>query len=197
MDLSLSEEQQLLKDSVSRFVQENYSVERRRALRDSDDGFDADNWRQFAELGWLAMPFEEADGGYGGTALELMVLMEEFGRGLVAEPYLANIVLCGGLLSGASNAQRAQLLTPLMNGETQWAFAFAEPRSRYRLADVSVTATPDGDAYILSGEKIAVLNGHCARYLLVSARTSGEQRERDGIRLLIVFTTSSQVVRRG
>ena len=108
MDLSLSEEQQLLKDSVARYVQDNYSVELRRRLRDSEAGFDPDTWQQFAELGWLALPFAEADGGFGGSAVDVMVVMEELGKGLVVEPYLVNIALCGAFLAQEDEAQRAQ-----------------------------------------------------------------------------------------
>jgi hypothetical protein len=196
MDLSLTEEQRLLKDSVARFVRENCSVARRRALRDSEDGFDREHWRQFAELGWLALPFAEDDGGFGGSALDMMVLMEEFGRGLVVEPYLVNIVLCGGFLSAASAQQRSSYLPALISGETQWAFACAEPRGRYNLADISLTATAAGDHFILQGSKIAVLNGHCADHLLVTARTGGEQRDSGGISLFVVDGASDGLARK-
>jgi alkylation response protein AidB-like acyl-CoA dehydrogenase len=196
MDLSLTEEQRLLKDSVARFVRENCSVARRRALRDSEDGFDREHWRQFAELGWLALPFAEDDGGFGGSALDMMVLMEEFGRGLVVEPYLVNIVLCGGFLSAASARQRCSYLPALISGETQWAFACAEPRGRYNLADISLTATAAGDHFILQGSKIAVLNGHCADHLLVTARTGGEQRDSGGISLFVVDGASDGLARK-
>jgi hypothetical protein len=196
MHLSLSEEQQLLKDSVARFVEDNYDTERLRRLRDSGELLDRERWKAFAELGWLALPFDEADGGFGGSAIDLMVLMEQFGRGPVTEPYLANVVLCGGLLSTAADEQRAHFLTPLMNGETQWAFAFAEDRSRYQLSDVSLAAWPDGDGFLLTGEKIAVLNGPAADWLLVTARTGGERRDAAGITLFAVAADSDGLARR-
>ena len=155
MDLSLSDEQQLLKDSAARFVQDKYSVELKRQLRDSELGFDPDNWRQFAELGWLALPFAEEDGGLGGSALDVAVLMEEFGRGLVAEPYLVNVAVCGAFLSAAEPAQREACIPGLIAGETQWAFAFAEPDGRYNLANISLTASAQGDGWALNGEKCA------------------------------------------
>jgi len=195
MDLSLSEEQQLLKDSVARFVQENCSVERRRALRDSEDGFDRQHWQQYAELGWLALPFAEEDGGFGGSALDVMVLMEELGRGLVVEPYLVNVVICGGFLAAASADQRGASLPGLIAGESQWAFAFAEPEGRYNLADVGLSAEAAGDGFRLTGKKTAVLNGHCANQLLVLARTAGERRDRDGLSLFIVDGSSSGLTR--
>jgi alkylation response protein AidB-like acyl-CoA dehydrogenase len=195
MDLSLSEEQQLLKDSVARYVQENCSVEKRRALRDTEDGFDREHWRQYAELGWLALPFAESDGGFGGSALDVMVVMEELGRGLVVEPYLVNVVLCGGFLAAATLDQRSTWLPPLIAGDSQWAFAFAEPQGRYNLADVELTAEPTQDGYRLNGKKIAVLNGHCADQLLVLARTSGERRDKNGLSLFVVDATSEGLER--
>jgi alkylation response protein AidB-like acyl-CoA dehydrogenase len=197
MDLSLSEDQQLLKDSVARFVEGNYSIERLRALRDGGMSVDSQRWQQLAELGWLALPFAEEDGGFGGSALDVMVLMEEFGRGLVTEPYLVNVVICGAFLSRANAAQRAEYLPPLIGGETQWAFAFAEPGGRYNLADVTVTAASPEGGYRLSGKKIAVLNGECADRLLVSARTSGGRRSSDGISLFVVDAGAPGVERRG
>ena len=196
MDLSLNEDQQLLKDSVARFVEENYSIERRRALRDSGTGVDAERWQQLAELGWLSLPFAEADGGFGGGPLDLMVLMEEFGRGLVTEPFLVNVVICGAFLSRASDVQRAEYLPPLIAGETQWAFAFAEPRSRFNLADISVLAEADGDGYRITGDKVAVLNGDSADKLIVTVRSSGERRDREGISLAVVDGAAEGVARK-
>ena len=196
MDLSLSEDQQLLKDSVSRFVEGNYSIDRLRALRDSGVAVDSQRWQQLAELGWLAVPFAEADGGYGGSVLDVMVLMEEFGRGLVTEPYLVNVVICGAFLSRASEAQRAEYFPPLIGGETQWAFAFAEPGGRYNLADITATAVSSEGGYRLSGKKIAVLNGEGANKLLVSARTGDERRSREGISLFVVDADAAGVERK-
>ena len=195
MHLSLSEEQQLLKDSASRFVQENYGIERLRKLRDSGSPVDRERWQALAELGWLALPFEEEDGGFGGDAVDLMVLMEQFGRGLVTEPYLATVVTCGGLLRAATPDQRARFLAPLVAGESLWAFAFAEPRGRYNLADITTSAARDGDGYRLQGEKIAVLNGPAADWLLVTARTDGERRDAQGISLFAVEAGSAGVSR--
>jgi alkylation response protein AidB-like acyl-CoA dehydrogenase len=195
MDLSLSDEQQLLKDSVGRFVLDNYSVERKRELRDTELGYAAENWQQFAELGWLALPFSEEDGGFGGSSLDVAVIMEEFGRGLVAEPYLVNIALCGRFLASANAEQRASWLPALIAGESQWAFAFAEPRGRYNLGSIAVSATAGDNGYVLTGKKVAVLNGHAADYLLVTARTAGETRDRSGISLFVVAADAPGVSR--
>jgi alkylation response protein AidB-like acyl-CoA dehydrogenase len=197
MDLSLSEDQQLLKDSVARFIEENYSIERRRALRDSNAAFDEAHWLKLAELGWLALPFEEADGGFGGGILDIMVLMEEFGRGLVTEPYLVNIVICGAFLARASASQRAEYLPSLIDGSSQWAFAFAEPQGRYNLADISLSARPVRGGYQLDGNKVTVLNGDSADKLLVTARNRGDRRDREGISLFILDVGRQGVQRNG
>jgi alkylation response protein AidB-like acyl-CoA dehydrogenase len=186
MDLSLSEEQQLLKDSAARFVKDHYSVEQKRALRDTEPGFSADNWQKFAELGWLALPFAEADDGIGGGALDVAVLMEEFGRGLVAEPFLVNVAICGAFLRRASESLRAAHIPKLMEGQSQWAFAYAEANSRYRLNNVATVATATDAGFQISGAKISVLNAHAANHFIVSARTAGEQRDEQGISLFVV-----------
>ena len=195
MDLSLSEEQQLLKDSAARFVQDRYSVERKRQLRDTSTAFDAENWQQFAELGWLALPFSEEDGGFDGTSLDVAVLMEEFGRGLVAEPYLVNIALCGAFLSLGTGAQKEALLPALIGGESQWAFAFAEPKGRYNLANIQLVAAAKESGWVLNGSKISVLNGGTAQQFIVSARTAGEPCDSEGISLFLVDATSAGISR--
>ena len=195
MDLSLSDEQQLLKDSVGRFVADNYSVDRKRQLRDTELGFAAENWQQFAELGWLALPFAEEDGGFGGSALDIAVIMEEFGRGLVAEPYLVNVALCGRFLASANAEQRAAWLPRLIEGESQWAFAFAEPRGRYNLASIAVSAAASESGFTLTGKKVSVLNGHAADYLLVTARTAGDLRDHSGISLFAVAADAEGITR--
>ncbi len=196
MHLSLNEEQQLLKDSVARFVDDNYSIERLRKLRDGEETLDHQRWQELAELGWLALPFAEEDGGFGGSAIDLMVVMEQFGRGLVTEPFLVNVVICGGFLRQASAEQRERFLPPLIAGESQWAFAFAEATSRYNLADVSLSAEAEGDGYRLKGSKISVLNGPAADWLLVTARTAGSRRDADGISLFAVAADSAGISRK-
>jgi len=184
MDFSLNDVQAMLDDSVERFIANDYGFERRQKYAASARGYSPDVWRTFAELGWTAVPFSEEDGGIGGGPTELMVLMRHFGKGLVVEPYLANIVLAGGVLRrAASAAQKERWLQPIIAGDLQAALAFVEPQSRYDLANVVTTATPDGDGWILSGRKGVVLNGGNAELLVVPARTAGEQDGRDGISL--------------
>lgn len=170
MDFSLSDEQVLLRTSVEKYVADNGSVERHRALIGCDPGFDPMAWKTFAELGWLALPFSEEDGGLGGGATDLMVMCEALGRGLVREPLLHTTIACGGLIAAAGDeAQRALYLPPIIDGNAQWGFAFAETSSAYDLTAICSTATSGGEGVRLSGEKIAVLNGNAAQHLIVTA----------------------------
>ncbi len=197
MDFSFSEEQTMLADSVQRFVQNDYDFETRRKIVASDEGFSRDNWKTFAELGWLGIPFAEADGGYGGNAVDTMILMEQFGRALVVEPYLATVVLAGRLLAAAGSAeQKRRYLAPIIAGTAQAAFAYAEPRGRFNLADLTTSARGDGDGWLLSGHKAVVLNGPAADFLIVSARTSGQPRDADGISLFVVEADADGLRRR-
>lgn len=184
MDFSLTEEQSMLADSVERFIDNDYDFETRQRIAATEDGYSADAWRTFAELGWTAMLFDEADGGLDGGPVEMTLMMEQFGRGLVIEPFLATVVLAGGLLKrAASPAQKERWLAGLIAGESQAALAFAEPQSRYQLHDVATTARADGDGYVLHGCKAVVPNGGRADLLIVPARTSGERTDADGITL--------------
>ncbi len=197
MDFSLSDEQSLLKDSVERFVQNDYDFDKRRKAMAEEDGFSRKNWQQFAELGWLAIPFSEEDGGFGGGAIELMLVMEQIGRGLIVEPYLPTVVLAGGFLRRAgSAAQKEQYLAGIIDGSKLSAFAFAEPQGRFNLADLTTTAQAKGDSYVLNGHKAVVLGGPSADFMVVSARTSGEQRDADGISLFLVEASAKGLSRR-
>ena len=187
MDFSLSEEQKLLHESVVKFIQNDYLFEQRTKLVQSDLGFSRDNWQFFAEQGWLAMFFAEDDGGFDADIPYLMVMMEEFGKGLVVEPYVATIVLTGGLLRRLGNAQqKSTYVSDLIDGSKQAAFAYAEPQARFNLADLVTTAKKQGDGWTLSGHKAVVMNGPAADFLIVSARTSGNQRDQDGVSLFLV-----------
>lgn len=198
MDFSITEEQSLLQDSVAKFIDNDYDFEKRMKHSESELGYSAEDWQEFANLGWTAVPFPEEDGGLDGGPVELMLIMEQFGRGLVVEPYLASIVLAGGALRRtADDAQKADWLMPLIEGSKTGALAYLEPQSRYRLADVALSAKKDGDDYVLNGEKGVVLNGATADVLVVSARTSGEQQDEDGISLFVLAADSEGVKRRG
>ena len=187
MDFSLNEMQLMLADTIEKFLENEYDFETRQAHAASERGFSIDAWRTFAELGWTAVPFSEADGGIGGGPVDLMVVMERFGRGLVVEPYLANVVLAGGILKRlGSAAQKARWLQPMISGELQLALAFTEPQSRYDIADVACRARRDGDGWLLEGSKGFVINGGNADLIIVPARTSGEQTDAGGISLFAI-----------
>jgi alkylation response protein AidB-like acyl-CoA dehydrogenase len=194
MDFSLSEEQSMLADSIARFMDTDYDFETRQAIAAGDRGFSDEMWRTFAELGWTAVPFAEEDGGLDGGPIELMLMMEQFGRGLVVEPFLANIVLAGGILRRVANRQqKSAWLEPLIGGELHAALAFTEPQARFDIADIATTAARDGDTYSLSGRKSFVLNGGAAGLLIVPARTSGNQADQSGITLFAVPPDASGV----
>jgi alkylation response protein AidB-like acyl-CoA dehydrogenase len=187
MDFSLNEIQAMLDDSVEKFIANDYDFETRQKYSGSEQGFSPDVWQTFAELGWTAVPFSEDDGGFGGGPIDLMVLMLRFGKGLIVEPYLANVVLAGGVMRrAASGAQKEQWLQPIMGGELQAALAFVEPQSRYDVSNIATAATADGDAWVLNGTKGVVPNGGNADLLIVPARTSGEQTSAGGITLFAV-----------
>ncbi len=197
MDFSFSDEQSMLKDSVERFIQNDYGFEDRQKVASLDAGFSAENWKTFAELGWLGVPFAEADGGFGGGAVETMLLAEQFGKGLVVEPYVPTVLLAGGFLKAAGTAEQKQnYLAGIIDGSRQGAFAFAEPQGRFNLADLTTTAVATGDGYTLNGYKAVVINGPAADLLVVSARTSGEQRDADGVSLFLVDASAEGVSRR-
>ncbi len=203
MDFDLSDDQRLLKDSVDRLVADKYGFEARKSYLAEPDGWSRAVWGQLAELGLLGLPFEEQYGGYGGGPVETMLVMEAFGRGLVLEPYFATVILCGGLLRTMGNAaQKMQNLTAIANGRRLLAFAHVERHSRYDFADVTTTAVRDGagregGGWRISGAKSVVLHGDCADRILVTARVSGGQRDRDGIGLFLVDAASAGVTRRG
>ncbi|MHC8320455.1 acyl-CoA dehydrogenase family protein [Pseudomonas sp. GB2N2] len=198
MNFDLNEEQRMLKDAVERLVADQYSFEQRARYQVQPVGWSRRLWAQFAELGLLGLPFSEADGGFDGGSVETMIVMESMGHALLLEPYLATVVLAGGLLrAAASPAQRADLLPALIGGELLLAFAHSETQSRYDLADVATTAQRDGDDWILDGAKRFVLHGDCADKLLVSARVSGGRCEREGIALFLIDAEAEGVARRG
>ena len=198
MDIALSDEQKLLKDSAERFIERDYPFDKRRRLADTEEGFSRDIWNQFAELGWLGLAMPEDHGGLDGTLADTAVLMEALGRGLVVEPYLSTVLLGGELLRlGGSADQQAALIPPLIEGRSLLAFAFTERQSRYNPANVETTARAAGDGYLLDGAKGVVVHGASADKLIVSARVSGDSRDEAGISLFLVDGGAEGVTRRG
>ncbi|HEY6753086.1 MAG TPA: acyl-CoA dehydrogenase family protein [Pseudolabrys sp.] len=187
MDIQLTEEQELLRSSIQRFLREQYDFDERRKIVATDEGWSRRHWKSFAELGLCAAPFRESSGGLGGGSLATMIVMQEFGRNLVVEPYFETVVLAGGLIEDvASPEQRQAFLPKIMEGEAIWALAWAEGRSRYDFNNVTTTARRQGDKFVLSGTKAAVVGAPWADQLIVSARTSGGPRDRDGVSLFVV-----------
>jgi len=197
MEIALSEEQRLLKDSAERFIERDYPFDKRRQYAATEEGFSRDAWRQFAELGWIGLAMPADHGGLDGSLTDTAVLMEALGRGLVVEPYLSTVLLGGGLLRhGGSADQQAALIPPLIDGGLLFAFAFAERQSRYNLADVETTARAAGDGYVLDGAKGVVIHGGSADKLIVSARLTGDSRDTAGISLFLVDGDAEGVSRR-
>lgn len=196
MNFNLSEEQGQIRDSIARFAAENYSFDQRNAVVAGEHGFSAQHWQQFAELGWLSIPFAEEHGGFGGGPVDTMVIMQEFGRALVAEPYLPTVLLFGGLLqSGASAALQSEYLPRIIAGELQGAFAYLERQSRYAITDIVTRAQQKAGQWLLNGEKTVVLNGGAAQKLIVAARSGAAQAEEGGITLLLVDAGSAGIER--
>jgi len=174
MDLTLSEEQEMLRDGLTRFVQDSYGFDRRRALVASEQGFSTEYWQTFGELGWLALGLPEAVGGIPCSFIELALVMEAFGSGLVLEPYASNIILSSRILERSDNASLShETLSAMAAGKLRVALAHAEQQTRYELDDVRAVAQPDGNGYLLRGTKFLVLDGPAADKLIVSAQLAG------------------------
>ena len=192
MFIEYSEEQTMLHDSADKYLRENYSFENRQATVKQSRGFSAEQWQMFADLGWLAMTFEEEAGGFGGGALETMILCEQFGKYLVLEPYLESVVLVGGLIAaGAQPAIKEHYLSGLMAGELQGALAYLEEGNVANPHYVETKAEATGDGYVLNGSKAVVLNGPEADMFLVSARVGDSSiGAKEGISLFVVDKNS-------
>jgi pimeloyl-CoA dehydrogenase small subunit len=198
MDFELSGEQRMLRDNVARLMKDRYAFEARKGYGASAHGWSEAMWREYAEMGLLGAPFAEDDGGFGGGAVETMIVMEEFGKALALEPYLQTVVLCGALIKhSATPERRGELIGKLAAGELRLAFAQAEKQSGYDLHDVALSARKDGGAFVLNGEKGLVGQGDSADMLIVSARLGGDRRDRGGLGLYLVDANAAGVARRG
>ncbi len=188
MDFELSEDQKLLADTVGQFTKQEATIERSRSLWNGDVGWDPQTWRKMGELGWLSVPFPESVGGFGGSFVEVALVLERLAGTLVPEPYLASVVLGGlSVLRGGTPDQRSRFLTPMIEGQTSLALAYAEPGSRHDPRAIQTRATATGASFVLSGEKAWVLNGHAADHLIVSARID------DGIGLFVIDRESDNL----
>src|SRR5579863_10294792 len=198
MDFDLSEEQRLLKESVEGLLGDSYDFDARKKYMKEKGGWSRSVWGKFAEQGLLGLPFAEDDGGFGAGAVETMIVMEALGRALVIEPYLATVVIAGGLLRhGGSAAQKEAHIPSIIDGTKTFAFAQLEKNSRYDLADVTTSAKKKGNGWVIDGEKFVVLNGEAADTFIVTARTKGGQRDASGIGIFLVPANAKGVTKKG
>ena len=197
MDFSFTEEQTMLRDTVASYLGDHYDFDKRRAAVKSAAGWRPAVWKAFAEeLGILGAAFPEELGGLGGGATENMVIMEEFGKALVVEPYLGTVVIGGGFLKHGKPAGGEELIGKIIGGEATIAFAYAEPQGRYNWADLKTTARKDGAGWVLNGAKAVVIGAPWASHLIVTARTGGSQREASGVSVFLVDKAAKGVTTR-
>lgn len=196
MDLSLTNEQQLLQDSIQKFISTQYSISERNKFLKDDQGYASSNWQQFADLGWLAMTFSEEYGGLGGSTVDSMIMLEEFGKGLVVEPFLSTVVLFGAAIELAGTPQQKQSLIPsIIEGKLIGTFAYAESVEPNNLSAIQTRATAEDSGFQLNGSKSLVFNAISADKILLSARTSGEDFDEQGISLFIVDAQAAGLTR--
>jgi alkylation response protein AidB-like acyl-CoA dehydrogenase len=187
MEFNYTEEQLALQDTLQRFVSRDYDFDKRRVFAAASLGYSAEAWKQYAELGLLSLPFPEDIGGLGGNAVDIMLIMEHFGRGLLLEPYLSTVVTCGGLIrDAATDTLKQKLLPEIAAGRLKISLAAYEAAGRYELSYVGCTARQSAAGWHLSGRKSVVLDGGSADYFLVSARSSGNIGDRNGLSLFLV-----------
>jgi alkylation response protein AidB-like acyl-CoA dehydrogenase len=194
MNFDLSEDDAALQDSVARWVQQRYPFDARRKLAARSPGFSREHWREMAQMGWLALPFDDALGGLAGGPLATMLMMEQLGKGLVLEPYMPGVLLFGGLMQRSATL-RDEWVPKVIDGSVLGALACLERDSRHELADVQTTLLPAGDGYVLNGAKALVFNGAAAGQLVVSARSSGGRFDKAGISLVRIDADAAGVER--
>jgi alkylation response protein AidB-like acyl-CoA dehydrogenase len=196
MDFMPTTDQQMLSDSMRRFIAERYPLNVRANLVDTAPGYSVEIWRQFAELGVLGALFDPEVGGYGGTPGDIATVFEALGRGAVAAPFLASL-LAGSILAEAGDAVGQGLLNQIISGEAVVAFAHQEPTSRYELSRVATAASRHGDGWRISGAKAVVSHGDAADFFVVTARTSGALTEEGGLSLFLVASDAPGLSVRG
>jgi alkylation response protein AidB-like acyl-CoA dehydrogenase len=196
MDFTLSSDQTMIKDSVDRFVADNYEQAQREKIVASEEGFSREHWAKFAELGWLGIAFPEDRGGFGGSAVETMIIAEAFGRGLVQEPFVPCVVLAGTALAyGGTSKAHSDLLEAMISGEKLLTFGYAEERSRYDYTLIETQGRVEGSELVISGKKLAVPFGAAADTYVITVRTSGAKQDRDGITVVIVDRDTPGITR--
>jgi len=194
MNFNYTEEQEMLRDTLQRFIAKDYTFNRRKAIANSPLGYSPEHWQTLAELGVLGISFPESYGGIGGNAVDTMLVMEGIGQGLVLEPYMATVVLCGQLILHSDDQRhQATLLPAIASGALLMALAHYENGGRFDAGTMETVARRDGFGYVLNGGKSFVLHGKQADRYIVSARTRGEVCDPEGISLFLVDKESEGV----
>ncbi len=197
MDFNFTDEQTMLRESVQRYLADTYDFDSRMKTVNGEAGWNPAVWKAFAEeLGILGAPFAESHGGLGGGAIENMIVMEEIGRALVIEPYLSTVVIGGGFMKAAGGAMADAVIPQIIDGSAIIAFAYAEPQGRYNLADLRTSVKADGDGFVLNGHKAVVRDAPFATHFIVTTRSSGGQRDRDGVSVVLLPATTPGITRR-
>jgi alkylation response protein AidB-like acyl-CoA dehydrogenase len=197
MNLAYTETQDMLRDTLARFLADTYGFEARKQMLARPEGRDPGIWKALSsELGLTCAPFAEEHGGMGGGGIENMIMMEELGKVIAIEPWLQTVVIGGGALKAAGGAMADAVIPQIISGDCVIAFAYAEPQGRYNLADIATSAKADGGGYVLNGHKAVVYAAPWATHLLVTARTGGSRRERAGVELFLIDAKSAGITRR-
>ncbi len=197
MNFDYTETQDMIRDTMARFLSDTYDFDKRNKMIASEAGRDPAIWQALAtDLGMLGAAFDEAHGGLGGGMTENVVIMEELGRAIAIEPYLQTIVVGGGALKACPGALADSVIPQIIAGEAIIGFAYAEPKGRYNLAHIEMTAKKDGAGYILNGHKAVVYAAPYASHILVSARTGGAVKEESGISLFLIDANLPGIVKR-
>ena len=173
MNLNYSDEQNMLREQVLKFCETNYDFIDREKILETEAGYSQDNWKQFADLGWLAVPFKEENGGFNFGPIELTVLFEEFGKALVVEPYLSSVVMSGTILESSNHSNKSSIIEKIIAGEHQISVAYAEPNIGYNFFDCITSLSNSSDNLSLNGTKSLVLNGGNADQFIVLANQEG------------------------
>jgi alkylation response protein AidB-like acyl-CoA dehydrogenase len=193
MDFDTTSEQQQLRDALRRFVDKEYGFEQRNRIIHSEPGVSDAAWRTLVELGLTALPVPEEQGGFGGSAVDMLAPMQEFGRAMLVEPYFATVFGARFLILAGAHEQA---LAQVASGDLKLAAALGEKQARHELCDIAVGAQVDGDGYLIDGTKTVVIHGAQADKLIVSARSGGARRDTDGISLFLVAADAGGVTRR-
>ena len=191
MDFNFSEQQKMLQTMARDFLVRECTKARIRELEQSDLGYDPQTWRKMADLGWLGLVFPEEYGGTNSEFMDLVSLAEEMGRNILPGPFFSTVVLCAlPIVEFGTSSQKAEFLSPIASGDKVWAFAMAESSARYKASEITTSAKPQGEGFIINGDKVFVTDAHVADYFLLAARTSEVESQENGITLFAIDASS-------